>query len=45
MILTKNECILLINVFHAGIENAAKSGIPIGKEYYEDIENIKKKLY
>ena len=45
MELTRSECILLINTFNKSIENAVKSGIPIGKEYYEDIDNIKKKLY
>ena len=30
---------------NASIEMALKSGIPIGKEYYEDIEIIKKELY
>ena len=45
MVLTKSQCELLINVFNAGIESAMKSGIPIGKEYYNDIDNIKEKLY
>ena len=45
MVLTKSQCELLINIFNAGIENAMKSGIPIGKEYYNDIDNIKEKLY
>ena len=45
MELTRSDCLLLINTFNKSIENAANSGIPIGKEYYEDIDNIKKKLY
>ena len=45
MILTKKECELLINIFNAGISRAIESGIPIGKEYYEDIDSIKNKLY
>ena len=42
---TKSECELLISIFNAGIENAMRSGIPIGKEYYKDIDSIKEKLY
>ena len=45
MELTRKQCELLLNVFNAGIINAVKSGIPIGKEYYEDIDEIKEKLY
>lgn len=45
MTLSKEECNLLISVFNAGIENAMKSGIPIGKEYYDSIDSIKEKLY
>ena len=30
---------------NASIEMSSKSGIPIGKEYIEDIDEIKKKLY
>lgn len=45
MILTKNQCELLINTFNASIERAVKSGIPIGKEYYNVIDEIKEKLY
>ena len=29
---------------NASITNALNSGIPIGKEYYEDIDEIKDKL-
>ena len=45
MTLTFTECKLLINMFNASIERASKSGIPIGAEYYKDIETIKDKLY
>lgn len=45
MTLTKNQCELLISVFNAGITRAMESGIPIGKEYYNDINTIKEKLY
>jgi hypothetical protein len=30
---------------NASIEMSSKSGIPIGKEYIKDIDEIKKKLY
>ena len=45
MILTKKQCELLISIFNAGICRAQESGIPIGEEYYEDIDIIKEKLY
>lgn len=45
MKLTRNQVELLINMVNASIEMAMKSGIPIGKEYYEDIDTIKQKLY
>ena len=45
MELTREQCILLINMVNASIEMSSKSGIPIGKEYIEDIDEIKKKLY
>lgn len=45
MELTRKQCELLLDVFNAGIINAIKSGIPIGKEYYSDINEIKEKLY
>lgn len=32
-------------MFKASINHAMKSGIPIGREYYEDINIIKDKLY
>lgn len=45
MTLTRKQCELLINVFNASITTAMSSGIPIGKEYYQDIDVIKEKLY
>ena len=45
MVLTRNQCDLLISMFNASIQRARDSGIPIGVEYYEDIEIIKEKLY
>lgn len=45
MILTKDQCDLLINMVNASIQRARDSGIPIGVEYYEDINIIKEKLY
>ena len=44
MKLTKKQYTLLYNMFHASIEAAAKSGIPIGQEYYNDIDEIQTKL-
>lgn len=45
MILTRKQCILLLDMVKASINRAATSGIPIGKEYYYDLEEIKNKLY
>ena len=45
MELTIKQCNLLIDMFNASITRALQSGIPIGKEYYEDIDAIKEKLY
>ena len=45
MTLTKSQCELLINMMNASIQMAKNSGIPIGKEYYDDIDEIKDKLY
>lgn len=45
MELTRNQCQLLINIVNASITAAMNSGIPIGKEYYQDIDIIKEKLY
>ena len=42
---TRKQCELLLNIFNAGVANAIKSGFPIGKEYYNDIDEIKEKLY
>ena len=42
---TRKQCELLLNVFNVSITNAIKSGFPIGKEYYNDINEIKEKLY
>ena len=42
---TKNQCILLINMVNASVERASTSGIPIHQEYYNDIDEIKNKLY
>ena len=44
MTLTKKQCILLFDMFKASIERAMSSGIPIGKEYYDDIDEIRNKL-
>ena len=45
MTLTTNQCNLLLSMFNASITNAMNSGIPIGKEYYKDIDIIREKLY
>lgn len=45
MELTVKQCELLLSMFNASIEHAMKSGIPIGREYYEDIDIIKDKIY
>ena len=45
MTLTKKQCILLFNMVNQSIERAMSSGIPIGQEYYNDIDEIKEKLY
>ena len=45
MTLTRKQCELLINVFNTSVTTAMSSGIPIGKEYYQDIDVIKEKLY
>lgn len=44
MTLTKNQCELLIGMFKASVTNAMNSGIPIGKEYYKDIDEVRDKL-
>ena len=43
--LTRKQYTLLINMVNASINNAASSGIPIGQEYYKDIDIIKQELY
>ena len=45
MTLTVKQCELLISMFNASISRAVESGIPIGQEYYSDIDEIKNKLY
>ena len=45
MKLTVNQCMLLIDMFNASLVAAKNSGIPIGQEYYKDIDEIKEKLY
>jgi hypothetical protein len=44
MTLTTKQCRLLLDMFNASLKNAINSGIPIGNEYYEDIDTIKEKL-
>ena len=44
MVLTIEQYELLYNMFNASIKHAMDSGIPIGKEYYEDIDTIKEAL-
>lgn len=44
MILTVEQYELLYNMVNASIKQAMDSGIPIGKEYYEDIDTIKAAL-
>ena len=45
MVLTVSQCKLLIDMFNASLTQAARSGIPVGKEYYDDLDAIKDKLY
>ena len=45
MKLTKKQIELLISMVNASIGMAMKSGIPIGEEYYKDIDAIKEQLY
>lgn len=44
MELTYEQYELLYNMFNASIRNAMESGIPIGKDYYEDIDCIRENL-
>lgn len=45
MTLTSSQARLLLSIFSAGVTRACQSGIPIGKEYYDDIDAIREKLY
>ena len=38
--LTAKQLELLINMVNASINMASNSGIPIGKEYYDDIDIV-----
>jgi hypothetical protein len=44
MVLTVEQYELLYSMVNASIKHAMDSGIPIGKEYYEDIDIIKDEL-
>ncbi len=44
MDLTVEQYELLYDAFNASIRHAMDSGIPIGKEYYEDIDIIRDNL-
>lgn len=44
MDLTVEQYTLLYDMFNASIRHAMDSGIPIGKEYYEDIDIIRDNL-
>ena len=44
MNLTAEQYTLLYDMFNASIRHAMDSGIPIGKEYYEDIDIIRDNL-
>lgn len=44
MILTSKQSDLLIKMFNGSISMAMQSGIPIGQEFYEDIDIIRNKL-
>lgn len=44
MNLTSEQYTLLYDMFNASIRHAMDSGIPIGKEYYEDIDIIRENL-
>jgi hypothetical protein len=45
MDLTVEQYTLLYDAFNASIRHAMDSGIPIGKEYYEDIDIIRDSLF
>lgn len=44
MNLTVEQYTLLYDMFNASIRHAMDSGIPIGREYYEDIDIIRDSL-
>ena len=44
MILTRKQSDLLMKMFNGSISMASQSGIPIGQEFYEDIDTIREKL-
>lgn len=44
MNLTADQYTLLYDMFNASIRRAMESGIPIGKEYYKDIDIIRDSL-
>lgn len=44
MILTSKQTYLLIKMFNGSISMAIQSGVPIGQEFYEDIDIIRNKL-
>lgn len=44
MNLNSKQYALLYDMFNASIRHAMDSGIPIGKEYYEDIDAIRDNL-
>lgn len=43
--LTRKQIELLIDMVNASIKIAMMSGIPIGEEYYKEIDTIKQALY
>ena len=45
MDLTAEQYTLLYDAFNASIRHAMDSGIPIGKEYYKDIDAIRDNLF
>lgn len=45
MVLTVKQCELLLGMVKASIDRAFQSGIPVSKESYEDIDEIKDKIY
>ena len=44
MILTRKQSDLLMKMFNGSISMAIQSGIPLGQEFYEDIDAIREKL-